>query len=117
MHAEKTLTRVSRDYRKYAREMAIMKNSMDRASEIYSARLEGISEGRVEGQAIGRAEGQAIGKAEGQAIGKAEGQAIGKAEGIVETNLEVARKMKAMGDSAEKIHAITGLPAETIESL
>ena len=45
MHAEKTLTRVSRDYRKYAREMAIMKNSMDRASELYSARLEGQEEG------------------------------------------------------------------------
>jgi hypothetical protein len=27
------------------------------------------------------------------------------------------RKMKGMGDSAEKIHAITGLPTGTIEQL
>jgi predicted transposase/invertase (TIGR01784 family) len=37
----------------------------------------------------------------------------GRAEGI----LEIARKMKGMGDSAEKIQAITDLPIETIERL
>ena len=40
MRAEKTVTKVSRDYKKFARNMAIMKNSMDRASDIYNARLE-----------------------------------------------------------------------------
>ena len=81
MYAEKTLTRVSRDYRRYAREMAIMKNSMDRASELYSARLEG------------------------------------QAEGILETNLEIARKMKNAGRPFSEIEEFTGLPAKTIESL
>ena len=38
-------------------------------------------------------------------------------EGIAKANLEIARKMKAMGDSAERIQVITGLSAETVETL
>jgi len=89
MRAEKTIAMVSKDYKKFARNMAIMKNSMDRASDIYNARMEGRSEGRAEGQATGRSE----------------------------EKLEIARKMKALGDSPEKIQAITGLPVETIKLL
>jgi hypothetical protein len=44
---------------------------------------------------------------------EAEGKAKGRTEGI----LEIARKMKEMGDSIEKIQTITGLPPETIEHL
>ena len=93
MHAEKTLTRVSRDYRKYAREMAIMKNSLDRASELYSARLEG------------------------QAIGKAEGQAQGETCGYEKASLDIARKMKNAGKPFTEIEEFTGLNTETIKSL
>ena len=57
------------------------------------------------------------GKAEGLAEGKAEGLAEGIAKGIVQTNLEIARKMKALGDSTERINSITGLSPETIENL
>ena len=89
MHAEKTLTKVSRDYKKFAREMSIMKYSMDRASDIYNARLEGKEEGLIQG----------------------------KEEGIAEKSLEIARKMKAMGDSTEKIHTVTDIPAEIIEKM
>ena len=85
MNAERAVRKASRDYERFARKMAIIKNSMDRASEIYDAKMEG--------------------------------QAIGKAEGKTETNLEIARKMKAMGDSAEKIHAVTGLEMEIINNL
>ena len=85
MHAEKTVTKVSRSYKKFARNMAIMKNSMDRASDIYNARQEGITEG--------------------------------EAKGKIEEKLEIAKKMKEIGDSSKKINAITGLPAETIEKL
>jgi predicted transposase/invertase (TIGR01784 family) len=46
-----------------------------------------------------------------------EGRAEGQAEGQAEAKLEIARKMKAMGDSAERIHTITGLPPETVEKL
>jgi predicted transposase YdaD len=37
----------------------------------------------------------------------------GRAEGT----LEIARKMKEVGDSAEKIHTVTGLSFETIGQL
>jgi predicted transposase/invertase (TIGR01784 family) len=46
-----------------------------------------------------------------------EGRAEGHAEGQAEKTIEIARKMKAMGDSAERIHTITGLSSETIERL
>ena len=38
-------------------------------------------------------------------------------EGKEEKALEIARKMKEMGDPIEKIHTITGLPTETIEQM
>ena len=41
----------------------------------------------------------------------------GKIEGIEENTREIARKMKAMGDSVERIQVITGLLTETIETL
>jgi len=41
----------------------------------------------------------------------------GLAEGIAQTNREIAKKMKKMGDSVEKIQAITGLPADTINCM
>ena len=85
MRAERALSKVDRDYAKYIRDMNIAKNRMDRASDIYNSRLEGIKEGKAEGKA--------------------------------EANLEIARKMKTMGDSTEKVHIITGLPAEIIEKL
>ena len=56
-------------------------------------------------------------RTEGHTAGKAEGKAEGKTEGQAEKALEIARKMKAFGDSAEKIHTITGLPVETIENI
>lgn len=46
-----------------------------------------------------------------------EGHAIGHEKGREETLLAMARKMKAMGESPEKIQTITGLPAETIGEL
>jgi predicted transposase/invertase (TIGR01784 family) len=49
--------------------------------------------------------------------GHAKGFKKGMAEGRKAGKLEIARKMKAMGYSVEKIHAITGLPTETIEQL
>ena len=41
----------------------------------------------------------------------------GEAAGYERANLEIARKMKAMGDSTERIHAITGLSLEAVENL
>ena len=89
MRAENTVTKVSREYKRFARNMAIMKNSMDRASDIYNARMEGMAEGHAEGIA----------------------------EGETKKNLEIARKMKEIGISSEKIQAVTGLIIEEINSL
>jgi predicted transposase/invertase (TIGR01784 family) len=68
---------------------------------------------RAEGLAEGKAEGLAAGKAEGLAAGKEEGLAAGKAESA----LEIARKMKQSGLSAEQITAFTGLAATELEIL
>jgi predicted transposase YdaD len=64
----------------------------DIASMIQGAREEGAKEGRAEGTREERE----------------------KNEKRLE---ETALKMKEWGDSLEKIHAITGLPSETIEKL
>jgi predicted transposase/invertase (TIGR01784 family) len=53
----------------------------------------------------------------GRREGYAEGEVIGEARGRAENNLEIARKMKALGDSPEKIEAITGLSPQTIAGL
>jgi predicted transposase YdaD len=73
MRAEKVVSKISRDERRYARYVAEMKNNIDLMFAEERGRKEGI--------------------------------------------LEVARKMKEMGDPIEKIQTITGLPTETIESM
>ena len=45
------------------------------------------------------------------------GLAEGFTRGHDKASLEIAQKMKGMGDSIEKIHTITGLPLETIEQM
>ncbi|MDR2182315.1 MAG: Rpn family recombination-promoting nuclease/putative transposase [Treponema sp.] len=52
------------------------------------------------------------GLAEGRATGLAEGRATGRAEAA----LEIARKMKALGDTVEKIMQVTGFSREVIEN-
>jgi len=66
MRAEKAATRVSRDYERYARKMAEIKNSMDRAQFILEAREEGLAKGHEEGLAKGHEKGLAEGREEGQ---------------------------------------------------
>jgi predicted transposase/invertase (TIGR01784 family) len=46
-----------------------------------------------------------------------EGEQIGRQTGREEKALEIARKMKEIGDPIEKIHDITGLDMETINGL
>jgi len=46
-----------------------------------------------------------------------EGRAEGLAQGMEKSTLEIARKMKTMGEPVEKIQTITGLPVTTIEKL
>jgi predicted transposase YdaD len=85
---------------------------MDRYGEEEQIRLD-LEEAREKAMAEGHAEGRAKGHAEGRAEGRAEGHA----EGFTDSKLEIARKMKEMGDSVERIHAITNLPLDTIEMM
>jgi predicted transposase YdaD len=48
---------------------------------------------------------------------RTEGKAEGMAEGMEKSTLEIVRKMKEAGDSAERIHTITGLSLEAIERM
>jgi predicted transposase/invertase (TIGR01784 family) len=97
MRAEKTVNGISRDYLKAAREMAIIKNRLDR------------------GQAQLNAQRKA--RAEGLAKGLEEGRAEGHAEGHAEEKLEIARNLKKMGLPVSQIAQGTSLSPETIEKL
>ena len=50
MRAEKAVTKVSRDYRRFALKMAEMKNSMDRAQALLIAQEKGEKEGLEKGR-------------------------------------------------------------------
>ena len=76
-----------------------------------------LAEWEARGKAIGEVSGEARGKAIGEASGEARGKAIGEASGRERMALDIARKMKEMGDSVERIYAITGLSIDTVEQL
>jgi predicted transposase/invertase (TIGR01784 family) len=65
----------------------------------------------------GRAEGLTAGLTEGMTAGLTKGRAEGLAAGLTKGRLESARKMKELGDSAEKIALVTGLSEEDIRNL
>jgi predicted transposase/invertase (TIGR01784 family) len=92
MRAEKTVNGISRDYRKFARKMAITKNRIDRE----------YAELRAQ---------------EAQAKAKAEGIAEGVEKGNTEKALEIACKMKKAGRPFSEIAEFTGLTSEAIEKL
>jgi predicted transposase/invertase (TIGR01784 family) len=94
MHAERALTRESRDMEKWARALFREKAEMDYRGEMYSSREQG--------------------KAEGLALGKAAGYKQAREESYRE-KLEIARKMKARGVPVEEIVDITGLPPEVVD--
>lgn len=73
--------------------------------------------GKAKGEADGHAEGLAKGLAEGRAKGLAEGRAEGLAKGRADGKREMARALKAMGDSTEKIVAVSGLTPAEVEAL
>jgi predicted transposase/invertase (TIGR01784 family) len=54
---------------------------------------------------------------QGLAEGLTKGETKGLAEGIAKNRQETARKMKELGDSAEKIALVTGLSEEEIRKL
>jgi flagellar biosynthesis/type III secretory pathway protein FliH len=61
--------------------------------------------------------GRKKGLEEGRAEGSAEGSAEGRAEGREERTIEIARRLKAKGNTPEEISFITDLTIEEIENL
>jgi len=66
---------------------------------------------------VAEARGMRKGMKKGMKEGIKEGMEKGMEEGMEKRTLEIARKMKKMGDPIEKIQTITGLSTETIEQL
>ena len=100
MHAEKTITKVSRSYRKFARNLSRKIHEMDRYSELSSARKKAKEEGIQEGILIGEA----------KAVAKGEAKADKKIMGI-------ARKMKKAGIPINEIAEFTEIQPDIIEKL
>ena len=69
------------------------------------------------GERKGRAEGRAEGLVEGRAEGRVEGLAEGRLEGERQKALEIARKLKALGQSVTEIASLTGLSLEEVERI
>jgi predicted transposase/invertase (TIGR01784 family) len=95
--ASKVLMSISRDEIERARLMSEYKGQLDTQSKLVYAKRMGIQEGRAQGMT--------------------EGLQRGHAEGMEKEKLEIARKMKEMGEPFEKIQTITGLPTESIEQM
>ena len=89
MRAEKAVTKVSRDYRRFAIKLAEMKNSIERSQMLLRAQEKGKEEGLEQGIEKGR----------------------------MEKNLEFAQKLKARGRPIDEIAEDTGLSREVIEKL
>jgi predicted transposase/invertase (TIGR01784 family) len=113
MRAEQAVTRVSRDYIRYAKKMAGIKNSMDRAQMIYDAEQEGLAKGIAEGIEKGLTEGMEKGRAEGMEKGRAEGMEKGRAD----EKFDIARNMIKMGLPIETVVSATQLAPEKVKAL
>ena len=101
MCAEQAVTKVSREYRKFALKMAEMKNSMDREERLLVAREKAEKRGFEQGREQGIEQG----------IKK------GIEQGIEQNKEEVIRNLLAMNMSMEVIAQAVNLPIEKIRAL
>ena len=77
----------------------------------------GYDDGWQKGLADGREEGREEGRAEGREEGREEGRAEGRAEGAQDEKKATARRLLAMGLSAEQVAAATQLSLDEIKKL
>ena len=98
---ENAYRKVTEDELEYERREARFKYQLQRNTELYVARNEGLEQGRNEGEAIGLKKGRSEGRVEGAAQEKR----------------EIAKNFKHAGISVEVIAENTGLTAEEIERL
>ena len=101
MRAEQSVVKVSRDYIRFAKKMAEMKNNFDMELELERIRKIGHAEGHAEGIIIGDNSGYKRAKKEDY-----------------QEKLETARKLKARSKlSIEEIAEDTGLSVDVVMSL
>ena len=98
--ASREVIRISKDERERARLMSEYKYQLDMQSKIVTARREAKEE-RIKAREEGRQEGRQEGRHEGREEGREEGR--------TKEREDIARKLKAMGMSADQIEAATGL--------
>ena len=110
---ENAYRKVTEDELEYERREARFKYQLQRNTELYVARNEGLEQGRNEGEAIGLKKG----RSEGEAIGLKKGRSEGRVEGAAQEKREIAKNFKHAGISVEVIAENTGLTAEEIERL
>jgi len=107
MLAERAVTGVSRDYKRFARWMAITKNRMEHAQMRYALKQEIRAEIYEEVRAEAYQEFQTNKKLQAKIYKEAR----------KESTLEIARKMKDAGQPLKEIAKFTGLPARTIKQI
>ena len=98
---ENAYRKVTEDELEYERREARFKYQLQRNTELYVARNEGLEQGRTEGEAIGLKKGRSEGRVEGAAQEKR----------------EIAKNLKHAGIPIDVIAENTGLTAEEIERL
>ena len=94
---ENAYRKVTEDEREYERREARFKYQLQRNTELYVARNEGLEQGRNEGEAIGLKKG--------------------RSEGAAQEKREIAKNFKHAGIPIAVIAENTGLTAEEIERL
>ena len=110
---ENAYRKVTEDELEYERREARFKYQLQRNTELYVARTEGLEQGRTEGLV----EGETIGLKKGRSEGLVEGEAIGLKKGAAQEEREIAKKFKHAGIPIDVIAENTGLTAEDIERL
>ena len=98
---ENAYRKVTEDELEYERREARFKYQLQRNTELYVARNEGLEQGRTEGETIGLKKGRSEGRVEGAAQEKR----------------EIAKNLKQLGLEYAQISQATGLTAEEIEKL
>ena len=106
---ENAYRKVTEDELEYERREARFKYQLQRNTELYVARTEGLEQGRTEGLS----EGEAIGLKKG----RSEGESIGLKKGAVQKQREIAKSMKEKKLDLSFIAEITGLTPTEIEAL
>ena len=121
MRAERALKKVDKDYIKFARELAKVKDRIDMAYAIERAIPKAMEIVMPKAMEIAMPKAMEIAMEKAKQIvyteAQSKGLAKGKDEGKAEASLDIARKLKACGRPFAEITNVTGLSIKDIEKL